>query len=66
MEGVVVRGSWTVAAGAAASALVCATGSAAAAQPALDAKAAKQIAALQEIKRSLSRRPSASSTAGSW
>ena len=53
MEGVVVRGSWTVAAGAAACALVCATGSAAAAQPALNAKAAKQIAALQEIKRSL-------------
>ena len=53
MEGVVVRGSWTVAAGASACALVCATGSAAAAQPALNAKAAKQIAALQEIKRSL-------------
>ena len=53
MEGVVVRGSWTVAAGAAACALVCATGTAAAAQPALNAKAAKQIAALQEIKRSL-------------
>ena len=53
MEGVVVRGSWTVAAGASTCALVCATGSAAAAQPALNAKAAKQIAALQEIKRSL-------------
>ena len=48
-----MRGSWTVAAGTAACVLAYATGTAQAAQPALNAKAAKQIAALQEIKRSL-------------